>query len=249
MDFTLSKYAALLDTIIQHKIPVYSIEKWIKNPSKHGIIIRHDVDRIPRNALKMASLENRYNIHTTYYFRMRKHTFIPSIINKIAAFGHEIGYHYEDLSIAKGNYDHAINLFNDHIDRFRQVSCIKTIAMHGSPLSKHNNLDLWNKYDFKDYALEGEAFLSIDYSDIYYFTDTGRSWNIMKNNLRDLTSSKQNSALIQKTDDLIQFIRDHPYTKIALVAHPERWHNNYFYWCFYLLFDHTVNIIKKFISL
>ena len=44
--------------------------------------------------------------------------------------------------------------------------------MHGSPLSKWNDLDLWDNYDFKKYGILGEAFMSIDYDNVDYFTDT-----------------------------------------------------------------------------
>lgn len=249
MDFTLNKYEALLKVIQLHNIPVYSIKKWIENPQTKGIIIRHDVDRWPGNSLKMAELEYKYGIYTTYYFRITKASFKPDIIKKIAGFGHEIGYHYEDLSLAKGNYKESIRLFEEHLKTIRNIVPVKTIAMHGRPLSKFNNLDLWKHYDFNKFDLIGEAFLSINYSDIYYFTDTGRSWDEKKNNIRDLTKSKKGRRNIQNTNDLTQFIEAHKRNKTAIVVHPERWNNNALYWLLYFGFDFTANTIKKLLKL
>ena len=249
MDFTLDKYVSLLKVIQFHDIPVYSVKQWIENPRAKGIFIRHDVDRLPGNALKMAKLENQYDISSTYYFRITQASFKPDIIKQIAGLGHEIGYHYEDLSLAKGEYKEAIRLFDKHLKTIRQIVPVKTIAMHGRPLSKVNNLDLWKHDDFNRFDLIGEAFLSINYSDIYYFTDTGRSWDEKKNNLRDFTKSGKGCQNIQNTNDLIQFIEAHKRNNIAIVAHPERWNNNRFYWLLYYGFDFTVNIIKKILKL
>ena len=56
------------------------------------------------NALRMAELEHELGIQSTYYFRF-PYTFKPDIIRKIQALGHEVDYHYEVLSKAKGDYE------------------------------------------------------------------------------------------------------------------------------------------------
>ena len=61
----------------------------------------------------MAKLEKNLNIKSTYYFRIVKGSNNPKVINEITALGHEIGYHYEDLTLAKGNYKIAIKLFEE----------------------------------------------------------------------------------------------------------------------------------------
>jgi len=61
------------------------------------------VDRKPGNALKMARLEDEMGIRATYFFRIVKESYDEDIIRQIAEMGHEIGYHYENLSeISKG---------------------------------------------------------------------------------------------------------------------------------------------------
>lgn len=45
--------------------------------------------------------------------------------------------------------------------------------MHGNPLSPRDNRELWKKYKFKDFGIIGEAYLSIDFNEVSYFTDTG----------------------------------------------------------------------------
>lgn len=107
------------------------------------ILIRHDVDRKPGNALKMALLESEMGICSTYYFRTRKHVFKPGIISEIAGAGHEIGYHYESLSDAKGKHQVALKDFEQNLKKLRNIVPVRTIAMHGSPLSPYDNRDIW----------------------------------------------------------------------------------------------------------
>ena len=59
--------------------------------------MRHDVDRLPANALTMARLENELGIEATYYFWSVPESWDEGTIREIASVMHEIGYHYEDL--------------------------------------------------------------------------------------------------------------------------------------------------------
>jgi len=120
--------------------------------------------------------------------------------------------------------------------------------MHGRPLSPYDNRDLWKTYNFEDYKISGEAFLSIDYSDMYYFTDTGRSWSNDSLNLRD-NVNKSLQADLKNTASLIQFILNNKNTKIAVITHPERWSNNFFEHLINLLKDSVINMIKRIIKL
>ncbi|MDT3741066.1 MAG: hypothetical protein RO257_16370 [Candidatus Kapabacteria bacterium] len=242
-DFTYFKYEKLLKVITEISIPVYTVIDWYEQKPEKGILIRHDIDRWADNALQIAELESRYNIKTTYYFRKTKGSFKPEIIRRIAELGHEIGYHYEDLSLASGNYEKAKFLFNNHLNRLRQISKVETCAMHGRPLSKIDNRDIWKKFNLDDFGLEAEALLSIDYTDTYYFTDTGRSWAENSANLRDKVNTDK-VANISTTDELIDFINSNPNEKIALVVHTERWSQNFLGFQKSSISDGIVNFIK-----
>ena len=97
------------------------------------VIIRHDVDRMPYRALDMAKLESKKGIKSTYYFRSKKHTFKPKIIKEISSLGHEIGYHYESLSDAKGDMDLAFADFEKNLNRFLGKPQIELIDEFGTP--------------------------------------------------------------------------------------------------------------------
>jgi hypothetical protein len=182
-------------------------------------ILRHDVDRKPENAMRMAELEHSLGICSTYYFRY-PHTFRPEIIKPVLALGHEVGYHYEVLAKAKGDYASAITLFSQELDAFKAICDVRTICMHGSPLSPYDNRDLWKKYDFRDFEVEGEAYLSMAERGLRYLTDTGRCWS-GKHSLRDAMPGTQ-SVPIETTDELIAWIMSAE-ENLYVTVHPERW--------------------------
>ena len=103
MDFTLSAYKQLISTLQSQCYFCQTLEEYIQNPKDKVVILRHDVDRLPGNSLKTALLENELGIRATYFFRTIPQTFKPEIIKEIAEMGHEIGYHYENLSAVSKN--------------------------------------------------------------------------------------------------------------------------------------------------
>ena len=82
-----------------------TLENFIQHPNKEKIVIlRHDVDRLPSNALVIAKIEKDASVKASYYFRIVKESYDEDIIRQIVEMGHEVGYHYENLSeISKEN--------------------------------------------------------------------------------------------------------------------------------------------------
>jgi hypothetical protein len=214
-------------------------------------LIRHDVDRKPENALIMAELEKEIGISSTYYFRVKDHTFKPAIIKEIYNLGHEIGYHYESLSDKKGKMEEALEDFEIKLDKFRKIVPIKTISMHGRPLSPFDNRELWkdklyHKKLLNELTILGDIYLDIDYSEIVYISDTGRNWNSNKNNVRDKVSSVQ-SFDFNNGKDLLIFFSTTKYNKLVFSVHPDRWTNSFFEYIIQFVYDKAINIAKMFI--
>jgi hypothetical protein len=116
-DFTLKKYELLCQSILAAGYSIWTVSRYKENDAQpdHLVIFRHDIDRRPQNALKMALLEHELGIHSTFYIRMVQSVFQPDIVRKIASLGHEIGYHYETLAKARGNQAKAIELFESEL--------------------------------------------------------------------------------------------------------------------------------------
>lgn len=252
IDFTLKKYESLCETISNLSYATVTFEQYFsqKDIPKNCILLRHDIDRNIENALKMADIEHRFNLVSTYYCRKTKQVFKPEYFQKIASMGHEIGYHYETLDKAKGNDVEAIKIFEQELNAFREFIEIKTACMHGNPLSPWLNSNIWNKYDFKEFGIIGEPYISLDYKNVIYLTDTGRTWankNIrVKDVIRNEDNQKNNLLIgnISTTDDIINLIKEERFPQICLLVHPNRWHDHIINWIGESILQNIKNIGK-----
>ena len=301
-DFTVSRYLALLLSLKSRGREFQPLNEYIQSPNhsfSHSLLIlRHDVDLLPHNALAIAQLEHDLGIRGTYYFRIVPESFDVGVIEKIAELGHEVGYHYEDVDLvvkrqtANGKrqvseligdrlkvigdrsqvigvppkrrrtsrwqareagesgrnkavsgsmfqvsgskyrilnqslqanlpgtwnvepetdlIDLAMESFLKNLETMRKIADIKTICMHGSPLSKYDNRLLWTKYDYRDYGIIGEPYFDVDFSEVAYYTDTGRRWDGEAVSVRDKVTPVQRSLGVvggdrsQVIDDRLQ---------------------------------------------
>lgn len=212
----------------------------------HLLIMRHDVDEDARNALDMARVEHDLGIRATYYFRVRKRVFVPAIIDEIALYGHEIGYHYETLDKTRGKTRRALSLFAAELAMLRERYEIKTACMHGNPLTKYDNKKIWENCELCHFDLIGEPYLSLDYNQFLYLSDSGRTWLGDKNKVKDRVSSiNMPPVQVKHTGDLIELITGGGFEKICILTHPKRWSKNLFNYLTYYFIDLAYNAGKK----
>lgn len=229
-DFTIQIYTQLIDTLIEEGYLFQTFRDYMITPLDKVVILRHDVDSWPINALQMAKVEAQRDISATYYFRKSVLSYNYNVLNEIIALGHEIGYHYEDLSAVNGNIAKAIDRFERNLDFYRNYYPVETIAMHGRPLSKWDSKDLWKTYDYHKYGILGEPYLDLNFDKTAYLTDTGNCWDGDKYSIRDHVQSKY-SFNIHSTCDLINHINENKFpNQIMLNVHPARWNDNYIKW-------------------
>lgn len=249
-DFTLKIYKKLLTTIFDFGYSTTSFKDYLSgnNLGDKLIIFRHDVDRRPTNSLNMAKLENELGIKASYYFRTVKESYDENIIKEVVKLGHEIGYHYEDLSLAKGNFKKAIESFEENLNKLRQFYQVKTICMHGSPLSQWDNRLIWSKYNYHNYGIIGEPYFDIDFNEVLYLTDTGRGWNGLKANIRDKVRSKFKYNFKTTNEIISAFNNKKLPDKIMINIHPQRWSDNLFLWFSELVWQNIKNLAKIFLK-
>jgi len=247
MDFTFDTYRQLCTFIRDSNFyRTTTIANYIKNPDSNVILLRHDVDRKPRNAEIMAQLERDYGLCATYYVRSVAGWFNTNLLKSLANLGHEVGYHYETLSLAKGDIPEALRLFQKSLDLFRSVVPVETVCVHGRPLSPWNNLDIWHKANLEEFGLVGEPYCSLNFNQIKYFSDTGRTWHSSKFNIRDTvtTDLKTTEAEIETTDQLIEVIRSKRYDRLMIQSHPNRWSSGKLEWAISAGSDIIINFGK-----
>jgi len=76
--------------------------------------------------------------------------------------GHEIGYHYEVLDRRAGNPSGRAGFLIRELAEMRALVEVKTASMHGNPLSRWDNRDLWKHHALSRFGLIGEAYVSIN---------------------------------------------------------------------------------------
>lgn len=250
-DFTLDMYADLCATAHAAGYVPMTVRQYLTDLARPArvLIMRHDIDRWPQRALAMAELEARLGMVATYYVRMTRHVFRPALIVRLADLGHEIGYHYETLSRARGDVPRALAAMCDELAALRAIASVDTAAMHGSPLSSIDNRDIWRHATLADFGLRGEAYLSLDYGQLGYYTDTGRSWSAHATNLRDRPSATTLAVIpATSSEDLRAVIASGHYAALCIQSHPERWSDNFAGWCVSALVDGAVNVVKRMLS-
>ena len=305
-DFTYYIYSGLIASLKKAGYVLLPFIDYISNGSDFDrcVVIRHDVDRKPGNALLIAKIEKDAGIKASYYFRMVKESYDENVIRQIIDMGHEIGYHYENLSeMSKKNphpggiafgfhragitqivadylishrhtqthtdiypadlagqkwsslrekkeftdklFELSIDDFRLNLEKLRKLYPVKTICMHGSPLSKYENKEIWEKYDYRDYGIIAEPYFDIDFDEVLYITDTGRSWNNSSASIRDKVNSKFDIT-IKDTHDLIEKIQNNELPdKIMMNVHPQRWNDEFVPWVSELVGHNIKNLIKR----
>ena len=245
-DFTFEVFIELIKTFQKANYYIIPFDEYLSNkPKGNTLILRHDVDRYPSNTLKMATLEHENGFRATYYFRIISSVFKPAILKKVFELGHEVSYHYEDLSLMKGDYEKAIRHFEESLERIRKIAPARTICRHGSPLSKWDSKLLWDKYDYRNYGIIGSTCFDIDYDEVFYITDNGWGWNNTAASIRDKVVSKFNIP-IKDTAHLMELVRDGRLPdKVMINAHPDTFFDPGLKWYVNMVKIKSKNLIKR----
>lgn len=259
-DYSPAAFEALLETFLASTYRIIPFNEYLNQRENGGrtVILRHDVDRTPVRSLRMATIEKRLRVRGTYYFRRMGRGFPEKEILAVMALDHEIGYHYEDLHVAKGDLAVALESFEKNLERLREIAPVKTICMHGSPLSKHDNREMWKDRSYKEFGIIGEPYFDIDFSKVMYLTDTGRRWDGGSVSIRDRVIRKPkpedggneatNRLRLHSTKDIITALKNNRLPdQIMLTIHPQRWTDEWGPWLWELISQKSKNVVKYFL--
>ncbi len=235
MDFTRRKYRELLTAL---------------QASGIEYVLRHDVDKRPYHSLALAQIEAEIGVKAVYYFRCVPCSNDAEVIRQIVGLGHEIGYHYEDMSICNGNAEEAIRHFEQWLTYFRQFYPVHRICMHGAPTSKFDGKDLWKTYNYKDYGVDYEPYFDEDFDKTFYLTDTGRCWDGYKVSVRDKVPQQEQwckrGLTFHTTDEIIQWLqKGASVSRVMLTTHPQRWTDSPIEWIEEKIIQTMKNTIKR----
>jgi len=170
----IAEYAAIISSAIDKGYRFYTLGSFRsldRVPSEPFIILRHDVDTNPKAALLFAEVEQRYGVCASYFFR--RCTWHPKIMSMLNRRGHEVGYHYEEMTdYAKANHLKKLNQVMENIGNIKRQFAynlanlrltldfeLTAMASHGDFAWKR--LTIGNDELLKDHELR--ARMGVDY--------------------------------------------------------------------------------------
>lgn len=129
------------------------------------VVHRHDIDTDLRTARKVFELEKKYQIHSSFYFRLS--TLDLNLMREIEDYGSEASYHYEELAtFAKKNrirdaariHAHMPEIRESFSRNFRTIerqlgTKMTTVASHGDFANRRlklNNTELLKDQQLRD---------------------------------------------------------------------------------------------------
>lgn len=246
LDFTIDTYKRLLLALKDAGYSFQTFRDYLKNPKEKVIILRHDVDARKLHSLLFAQIQHELGIKGTYYFRVVKESYDEVLMREIETMGHEVGLHYEEMDLTKGDEEKAFALFQVHLQKFRGICKIDTICMHGSPRSKYDNKDIWKKNDYRSLEIIGEPYFDLDTANVYYLTDTGMMWDGHRFSIRDKMNGNFGDKRYHCTDEIITDVALGVFpSKCMMNFHPQRWHFNVLNWGVEKMQQSLKNIVKS----
>ena len=251
-DFTYYIFEKLIISLIEDGYSFITFSQYLKNNNQRKfIILRHDVDDLKYHSFTFAQIENKYGIKGTFNFRIVPQSYDKHLIWKIHSMNHEIGFHYETVDSANGNIEIAWKQFSDQLARFREIVPVDTVCMHGSPWSKFDNKDLWNKYNYKSLGIIGEPYYDVNFDKVFYLTDTGRRWDGWKYSVRDKLPQQEKwlkeGLIFHSTKDIIKAIESGSFPKqVMFTFHPQRWTDKKLPWLKELAYQYLKNVVKHY---
>jgi hypothetical protein len=220
-DFTFAAF----DAFCHHAVPVFSLADYLAQPAPPTppfVVLRVDVDYHEDRAVNLARVAAHHHARGSFYFRCHQRGFALEAIRQIAAFGHEVGYHFETLDLCQGDFDAASDLFLRHVDQLRRTGVdVRTVAAHGAPptaATYRANLDLLrHNPDLLARAnLSGETTLSIDFDRVMYVSDARWRWRRYEHYRPGAQGQPTSLRAVQETFPQLP-------TGLYINFHPQHW--------------------------
>jgi hypothetical protein len=199
---------------------------------KDWLVIKHDVEVAPLKALHMARIEAKYGIAATYYVQSYLLDESADIFKEIQNLGHELTYHYDVLDANNGDYDKALEEFQQTVDRFEEREFpVKTVCPHGNPVMKRcgwsSNKDFFRNSTIKE-KYQNIFDIVVDLPKVFdeevvYISDAGFGWKQIVN--VDSNDVKNQGDIDLKTISGVGKVLTSN-TKVIVSSHPHRWENS-----------------------
>lgn len=175
MAFTLDNYEVLLQGIKEK----FEFISFTSQPRSRRVALwRHDIDFSPNRALKMAEIESKHNLYSTYFIQLSSLFYscfeprITKMLLDIHQLGHQLGLHF-DASIYHINtidqIEKKLSFEAQVLEELLGIS-IESFSLHNPTILEKNLLNGRNHCDLIN------ASSSHYFDDFEYFSDSNGLW-------------------------------------------------------------------------
>ena len=184
--FSYDEYKEII-SLIQEHLPIVSFNDVIDNNLEEYCVIRHDVEYSLDRALKLAQLENKLNIKSTYCIQVRNNIYNAisdkniKLVEQIKSLGHEIALHQDppsglgdyglkeyllrDMETLNKYYNIPIRIFSYHRPKQEYLQKYFTV---GDKINTNGN-------KFFHY-FKGDGLVKPEDLDVTYLADSNHKW-------------------------------------------------------------------------
>ncbi|MGC8839499.1 MAG: hypothetical protein ACP5UM_13935 [Anaerolineae bacterium] len=143
------------------------------------LLMRHDIDLLPRNALRFAEIEAKFGVRATYFVRLHGRYYNPfdletyRVLKAIRDQGHEIGLHYEPefAALVGESARDLLRREKAALEAILEVEIVSA-AMHNPSLSR----DALGPEDLAAVGIHREAYHAPFSTEFKYLSDSGARW-------------------------------------------------------------------------
>jgi len=213
-DFSYDHYKEILE-LAKRQYGIMTMLQYSSSRPDKALVLRHDIDTNPRRALRMAQIEKKLDVRSTYFVRVHAEMYNPfgfktyRQLREISRMGHEIGLHLENLDFSNITEEDPSSVLKREIQVLQTVlgTKVRGVAAHRG-FSGIDNSDFVRDIDLSEFDLEYEAQELT--RDCLFVSDSLRRW------------THTNGRCVCRT-----LQEDHP--RICLLVHPQFWYRTAYY--------------------
>jgi len=237
--FTFAQYEELLKILSDTNFIVLPINEFKDsiNDSKIMFGMRHDVDRHPFKALKMAHIESRYNIRSSYYILatakyygkftdegINRYHCLDDLYREIYNLGDEIGIHNDLLTVMIKRGLDPFQFNKDEIDYYKSLGIVVNGSVaHGSTIANEtvSNYQIFSDFAESEYVTyEGKDYRIGEHS----MSEYGFEYEANFVNYTKYYSDSGGNWNVGSFSDVLEQIKNaKPGDRIQMLAHPLWW--------------------------
>ncbi len=203
-NFTLKHYEEICNILAKSQYKICFFNDAL-DEIENILILRHDVDQSLEQSIKIATIENKYNIKSTFFLWLSSPFYnifekkYSDIVYQINNLGHQIGLHFDESSY---KIENEIDL-NNYIEKEINIleSFFKT-NIHAVSMHRPSKWILNNDIQLKKYI---NVYSKMYFEEFKYFSDSRRQW---------------------KKGCICKKININKYNKLHILIHPFWWTNN-----------------------